>query len=175
MSKGKSEDADVRRDFHGALDDVAGRVVGLGQEGPRGGQGEVAARSDGDDSVVRLDQLPRTAQEEAVLQVGDYQQGLEPAEHPVAPPVLGQLDRGAGQVTGIAVELLLELLVQGKRVRHRSGEAGQDLAALQGAHLVRLRLDHGLADADLAVSAERDAAVFSNAENCGAVKASHDA
>ena len=64
----------------------------------RGGEGVVAAGADRHDAVVGLDQLARAAQEEAVLQVGHDQQRLEPAEDPVAPPVLGQLDRGAREV-----------------------------------------------------------------------------
>jgi hypothetical protein len=46
-----------------------------------------------------------------VLQIGHHEQRLQATQHPVTPPVLGQLDRGARKVPGIAVELLLELLV----------------------------------------------------------------
>ena len=108
-----------------------------------------------------------------MLQVGHDQQRLEPAEDPVAAPVLGQLDRGAREVGGVAVELLLELLVQGQRVGHRPGEPRQHLAALEGAHLGGPRLHHGLADGDLPVAAEGDAAVLADGEDGGAVELGH--
>ena len=68
---------------------------------------------------------PVPRDDEAVLAVGDDEQRLEPAQHAVAAPVLGQLDRGARQVAGIALELLLELLEQRERVGRGAGEAGE--------------------------------------------------
>ena len=74
------------------------------------------------------------------------------------------------QIAGIALELLLELLVKSERVGHRAGEAREDLTALEDADLVGMRLDDALTDGDLTVAAERDAAVFANGENGGAVR-----
>ena len=47
---------------------------------------------------------------------------------------------------------------------------GQHLAALERAHLGGLRLHHGVADADLAVAAEGDAAVLADGQDGGAVE-----
>ena len=44
--------------------------------------------------------------------VGDHQQRLEPAQHAIGAPVLGQLDGGAAQVAVVLLELRLELLEQ---------------------------------------------------------------
>ncbi len=162
--------ADVGGDLQRALGDLPGAPVGLRQQGPRGGQREVASRPDGDDAVVRLDQLSGTAQEKAVLQVSHHQQRLQPAEDPVAAPVLGQLHRCPRQVAGIAVQLLLELFVERERIGDGAGESGQHLAALHGAHLVGVRLYDRLADADLAVAAQRDSAVLAYAEDGGSMK-----
>ena len=113
---------------------------------------------------------PDPLKRKAVLQVGHDQQRLQPAENPVAAPVLGQLHRRSRQVARIAIQLLLELFVQGERIGHRAGKPGQHLSALHGAHLVGVRLDDGLADADLAVAAERDPAVFADAQYRRAVE-----
>src|SRR5262245_19376735 len=110
------EDTDVGGDLHGALDDLPGALPGDRQQRPSGGQGEVPAGADRSDTIVRLDQLARSAYQEAVLQVGDHEEGLEAAEDPVAPPVLGQLDGRPREVAGVAVQLLLEFLVEGERV-----------------------------------------------------------
>ena len=61
--------------------------------------------------------------------VGDDEQRLEPAQHAVAAPVLGELDGGAREVARVALELLLELLEERERVGGRAGEAGEQLAA----------------------------------------------
>src|SRR5256885_13317679 len=44
------------------------------------------------------------------LLVCDDEQRLEPAQHPVGPPVFGQLDRRPRQIGRIALQLLLEFL-----------------------------------------------------------------
>src|SRR5215217_5648706 len=78
------KDADVRGNLHGALDDVAGRMAGLREHGAGRGQREVPPRSDGNDAVVRLDQLARPAQQETVFQIGYDEQGFQAAQDPVA-------------------------------------------------------------------------------------------
>ena len=58
--------------------------------------------------------------------VGHRQQGLQPPQDPVRPPVLGQLHRGPRQVAPVLLELRLELGEQGEGVRGRAGEAGEN-------------------------------------------------
>src|ERR1043166_124802 len=76
--------------------------------------------------------------------------------------------RSARHVAGIALQFLFELLEQRERVRGRTREAGEDLAALEGPNLVRVRLHHGIAERDLAVAAQGDVAVAAYRENGGA-------
>jgi len=53
---------------------------------------------------------PEPLMTKTMLLVRHDEQCLEPPQHAVRPPVLGQLDRGARQVGRIALQLLLELL-----------------------------------------------------------------
>ena len=71
------------------------------------------------------------------LAVGDREHRLEPAQHAVGAPVLGQLDRRAHQVALVLLELGLEALEQREGVGGGAGEAGQHLVVVQAAHLAR--------------------------------------
>ena len=55
--------------------------------------------------------------------VGHGEQSLQPPEHPVHPPVLGQLDRRARQIAAMLLELGLELGEERERVGRRAREA----------------------------------------------------
>ena len=143
---------------------------GVGHQRARGGERVRAAGADGEDAVVGLDDVAGAGDDEAVLLVDDDEQRLEPAEHAVAAPVLGQLDRGAREVVRIALELLLELLEEREGVGRGAGEAGEHLAAAQRAHLLRVRLHDRLADGHLTVAADRDAAIAADGEDGGGVE-----
>jgi hypothetical protein len=69
------------------------RQLGVAAQGAGRGQGVAAAGADGDHAVVRLDDVAGAGQQVDLVLVGDQQHGLEPAQHPVGAPVLGQLDR----------------------------------------------------------------------------------
>ena len=71
------------------------------------------------------------------LAVGDGEHRLEPAQHAVGAPVLGQLDRRAQQVALVLLELGLEALEQREGIGGGAGEAGEDLVVVQPAHLAR--------------------------------------
>src|SRR5687768_13734229 len=158
-------DTDVAGDAEAATDDVGWLEVGRRDERARGGEGIRAPGSDGENSVVGLDDVSGAGDDEAVLAVDDDEQRLEPAEHAVAAPVLRELDGGARQVARVALELLLELLEEGERVGRGSGEAGEQLAAAEGANLVRVRLHDGLADGHLPIAPESDLAVAAHGED----------
>src|SRR3989442_8110906 len=81
-----------------------------------GRQREGTARADADEAVVGLDEVSGARDDERVLTVGDGQQGLEPAQHPVGAPVLGQLHRRPGQVAAMLFELRLEAREERERV-----------------------------------------------------------
>src|SRR5690606_32443398 len=81
---------------------------------------------------------------------------LQPAQHPVGAPVLGQFDRRAHQVAGMLLQLAVEAFEQGEGIGRAAGESGDDLAVVQPAHLARTGLDDGVAQGDLAVTTQRD-------------------
>src|SRR4051812_29272086 len=109
---GVGVDADVGGDLETALDDLARGQLGILDQRARGGKRVVSAGADGENPVVRLDDVARSGDDEAVLAVGDRQQRLESAQDAIAPPILGELDRRALEVSRVALELFLELLEQ---------------------------------------------------------------
>src|SRR6185437_10554046 len=93
----------------------------------------------------------------------------EPPEIAVGAPVLGELDAGAFQLVGEALELALQPLEQGEGVGGRSGEAGDDIACADAPHLARRTFDDGLAEGDLAVAGDHHLAALADGQNRGAV------
>src|SRR6185295_4811464 len=127
------------------------------------------AGADGEDSIIRLDDVTGAGNDEAVLTIGDGEQSLETAQHAIAPPILGELYSGALEITRISLQLLLEFLEQSERVCRRPGESSQQLAAVESPHLLGVGFHHRLADGHLAVAAKGDLPVPANGENsCGA-------
>ena len=85
-----------------------------------------AARADRDDAVLGLEHVAVAGDDQRGLAVGDREHRLEPAQHAVGAPVLGELDRRAHQVALVLLELGLEALEQregvgGARRRSRRG------------------------------------------------------
>src|SRR6185369_3700451 len=70
----------------------------------------------------------------------------------VGAPVLGKLDGRTKQLPIILFELPLEPFEQGESVGGRAGEPADDLALADAADLLRVRLDHRIAEADLSVA-----------------------
>jgi hypothetical protein len=56
----------------------------------------------------------------------------------------------------VLVELGLESFEQRKSIRRAAGETGEYFVVMQAPHFARARLDHDIAERDLAVAAERD-------------------
>ncbi len=92
-----------------------------------------------------------------LLAVGDREHRLQPAQHAVGAPVLGQFDRRAHQVALVLLELGLEALEQREGIGGAAGESREDLVVVEPAHLARGGLDDDVAERDLAVAAEGDA------------------
>ena len=63
------------------------------------------ARADGRRVAVGLDDVAGAGQQQRLLAVGDDQQRLQPAQHAIGAPVLGQLDRRAQQVAVVLLQL----------------------------------------------------------------------
>jgi hypothetical protein len=65
------------------------------------------------------------------LAVGDGEHRLEPAQHAVGAPVLGELHRGAQQVALVLLELRLEALEEREGVGGRAREAREDAVLVE--------------------------------------------
>ena len=105
---------------------------------------------------------------ERVTCIGHQQQRFEAAQAAIAAPVLGEFDRRARQVA-VLLQFRFEALEQRERIGGATGEAGDDRAVVQPAHLARIAFHDGVAEGDLAVAAHGDAAVAADAEDRGAV------
>src|SRR5262249_60388125 len=101
-----------------------GHVGAVLERGAGGGQRERAARADGEDALLRGDQVAGAGDQERGRLVGDDQERLELAEHLVRAPVLGELDRGALEVAAVLLELGLETGEEREGVGRRARETG---------------------------------------------------
>ena len=94
-------------------------------------------------------------------------------KHAVRSPILRELDGGAHEVALVLFELGLEPLEQRERVRRGARESREHAIVIQAAHFARGRLDHDVAERDLAVAAQCHRAVAANGNNGGAVELFH--
>ena len=133
----------------------AAESAGVLDQRPRGRQGVAAARAGRQDAVARLDHVARAGQQQAVPRVDHDQHRLQPPQHPVGPPELGQLGRRPRHVVRVILELPLEPLQQREPVGRRAGEPDQHLAVQQLADLDRVGLHDLGAERHLAVAADR--------------------
>ena len=76
-------------------------------------------------AAVGLYDVARAGEEQDLLAIGHQQQRLEPAQHAIGAPVLGQLDRGAAQAAVELLQLGFELVEQGQGVGRGAGESRQ--------------------------------------------------
>ena len=90
-----------------------------------------------------------------MLAVGNREHGLQPAQHAVGAPVLGQLYRRAQELALMLFQLGFEALEQRERIRRATGKSGQNLVVVQPAYLACGGLDNDIAEGDLAIAAER--------------------
>src|SRR6202035_4137071 len=117
----------------------------------------------------RLEHVAGSGEHQRYLLVGDDHHGFEAPQITVGAPILGKLDRGAGELGGILLELAPQPLEQGESVAGGPGKAADHLALAEPAHFLGIGLDDGLADRDLAVAADRHHAALADGENGGAV------
>ena len=148
-----------------------GRVeAAVAGEGAGGGEGHRAPAAHGHDPVVGGDDVPGPGEEEGRLAVGHHEEGLEPPQAAVGPPLLGELDRGALEVASVLLEPRLEAVDEGEGVGGGAGEAGQHLAVVEALDLLGPVLHDGLAEGDLAVAGQGDRAALADGEDRGAVE-----
>ena len=82
------------------LNDLGGRLIGVGQERSCRGGGKGAARADADDAVARFDDVACAGDQQRDLRVGDDDERLEPTQRAVGPPLLREFDRSLLHVRG---------------------------------------------------------------------------
>ena len=86
---------------------------------------------------------------------------------------LASSTRGAGELARILLELGFEPLEQREGVGGGAGKAADHVALAEPAHLLGVGLDDGLADRDLAVAADHDAAALADGQDGRAVPRRH--
>src|SRR5208283_4517285 len=112
---------------------------------------EAPARPNRHNPIVRLDHVSRAAQHKRRRRVADDQQRLQMPQHPVRPPVLGQLHGTASQVSRVLFQLGLEAPEERERIRGRSRKPRQHLVLIQPPDLLRRVLHHARAQRHLPV------------------------
>ena len=140
-------------------DQRSGRRDGIGTTGP-----------DRHDAVIRLDEIARARQQERGRLVRHDQQGLQPAQRPVRPPVFGQLDGRPLEVAAILIQLRFEARKQGEGIRGRAGESRQDGVVVQPPDLPGAVLDHYRAKRYLPVPGQHRTPLMAHGKNRRSVK-----
>src|SRR6188474_1448187 len=107
--RGVRVDADRARDRERLLDDRTRVELGVLVERLRRRLRVRAAGADREQRVLGLDHVAGARDQQRVLFIGDDQERLEPPEHAIRAPVLGELDRGPHEVA-VLRELALEQL-----------------------------------------------------------------
>ena len=123
------------------------------------------ARADGEDALVRRDDVARAREEERGLRVRDDEERLELAERLLRAPVRRELDGRALELAVELLELLLEAREERDGVRRGAREAREDLPVEEAPHLRGAVLHDGRPHRDLPVAAEGDGGAAPHAED----------
>ena len=109
--------------------------------------------------MLGFDHVTVAGDDQRGIFVGDCQHGFQATQGAVGAPVFGQLDSGAHQVALMFFQLAFEAFEQGEGVGSGAGKAGQHLAVVEAANLLRVAFHHGVTQGNLAVAAHDDFAV----------------
>ena len=120
--------------------------------------------------VLGLEHVAVAGDDERGLPVRDGEHRLEPAQHAVGAPVLGELHRALEQLSLVLLELGLEPLEEGERVGRGAREAREHAVLVEAAHLAGGGLHDDVAEGHLAVAAHGDLVAAAHAEDGGAVE-----
>src|SRR5690606_20388224 len=163
-------DADVGSDGQGLFDDLPRAEFRVLEQRPRRRVRVGAAGTDGHDVALRLQHVAVAGDDERGGRIRHAQHGFEVAQHAVGAPVLGQFHGGAHEVALVLLQLALEALEQGERIRGAAREAGEDAVVVETPYLPRVALDDGLAQGHLAVAAHHDAAAAPHGKDGGSME-----
>src|SRR2546428_11454120 len=103
----------------------------MGEQSPRGGQGHGPSGTDGDQTVVRLDEVARAGKEVGVAVARHDELRLQPPQRPVGPPVFYQFDGGPLQVSPIFLQLGFKSGEKSEGVGGRSRESRQNSSPME--------------------------------------------
>ncbi len=134
-----------------------------------GGQRVIAAGADRHHAGFRFQHVAGAGQDQRHLLVGDDHHRLQAPQIAVGAPVLGEFDRGAGQLSRILLELAFQPLEQREGVRGGAGETADHVALAEFSDLFGVGFDDGLADRDLPVASDHHLAALADRQNSGAV------
>src|SRR5438445_7055199 len=136
-------DADGGGDLQGLCGDLPGAHRRMCGQSARGGERIRAAAADGQNPVVRLDEISGAGDQVGPFAVGDDEERLKLPQVLVHPPVFGQLHDGPFHVAAILFELRLEAGEKGEGIGGGAGKAGQDLVVKDAPHSRRAVLHDG--------------------------------
>src|SRR6516162_9982157 len=139
------KDADVRGNLHGLAHDRLGIERTIDQRAS-GGERVVAPGTDSHDAGLGFQHITGAGEQQRDLRIGDDHHRFQPAQIAIGAPVLRQLDRGAGELPGILLELGFQPLEQRKGVRRGACKSADDVALAEAADLFGIGLDHRLTD-----------------------------
>ena len=147
-----------------------GVQLGVLEQRLRRGQRERPAGADRDQAVLGLDHVAVAGDRAASFLVGHREQRFEPAEAAVGAPVLGQLDRGAGEVAPCFSSFASNSSNSVNASAVAPANPASTWPSAEPAHLARIGLHHRVAERDLAIAADHDAAVAAHGDDGGGVE-----
>ncbi len=127
-------------------------------------------RSYRDDPIVWLNQITCAGEQVGCLRVHDDEHGLEAPEHPIRPPVLGELDGRALEIAAILLQLGLEPRKKSERVSGGACETRQDSIVVEPPYLSRVVLDDGGAEGHLPVARHHRLVAVAHGQNCSGLE-----
>jgi len=126
-------------------------------------------RPDPHQAALRFEHVAGAGEQQRDLAIGDQHHGLQPPQIAIHAPILGELDGRPRELARIALKLGLEPLEQRERIGGGAGKTADHLALAEPPDFLGIRLDDRLADADLAVAADRDLTGLADREDRGGV------
>ncbi len=160
-------DAEGSGNRHRLFCDLAGFQIGVVNQGGGGGLGGDAAGTDANQTVVRLDHVPITRDEEHPGVVYGNHHGLQAPEVFVGAPVTGKLHRGTHQVAVVAFQFGFELLGEVQGIGRRTGKTDDDLVIVNPPDFAGMMLDDGTLQRYLPVSGNHRVPLVPDGQNCG--------
>src|SRR5262249_30060929 len=108
-------------------------------------KGVSATGTDGDNTVIRFDQIAISSDQKGGFVVGDNHDCFEMTKRAIGSPILGEFHSRAAQVPVILLEFRFKPGKQSKAVGGRTGKPGENLVVVKPSNLARSLFDDGVA------------------------------